>query len=131
MLMRRDVLVGALTASVWAALPAQAASWVDLGARQVSLAREVDQIAVTNSRRFFTKLRLKVTGGDIFLQSATVHFLNDTAVRYRFDTAIDEGRYSASIDLPGKGRRIRHVDLAYRRKPGGGVAVVVLQGLPV
>lgn len=131
MLMRRDILVGALAAPFWAVLPAQAASWVDLGERQVSLTREVDQIVVATPRQFYTKLRLKVTGGDIFMYTATVHFANDTSMRYRFDTTIEEDRYSSSIDLPGKGRRIRHVDLAYRREQDGGVAVVVLQGLPV
>lgn len=130
MLTRRKILAGVLSSPFVAALPAWAASWVDLGIRQVSLTREVDRIDVVASRRFFERLRLAVTGNDIFLHTVTVHFANDVSVKYRFETLIEEGRKSPSIGLPGDGRRIRHVDLAYRRTPTGGTAIVTLQGLP-
>ena len=130
MLTRRSLLRGGLMMTVWAAAPAWAATWLDLGVRPVSLDREVDRITVVPSKRFFTRMRLLVEGNDVFLQSMTVHFVRDGAVRYRFDTLVAEGRKSATIDLPGDGRRITHVDLAYRRKAGGGIAVVTLQGQP-
>lgn len=131
MLTRRAILLGAGSVAVTAAMPARAASWVDLGVRQVSLTKEADRIAVLSSRRFFTKLRLTVTGNDVFLRAVTVHFQNDVSIRYRFDTLIADGGRSASIDLPGDARRVQHVDLDYRRRAGGGSAIVSLQGMPV
>lgn len=129
-LTRRKVFLGVLATTIGAGFPALAASWVDLGFSRVSLGREVDRIDVAaHHRRLFTKLRLAVDGNDIFLHTMTVHFVKASPVTYRFDTLIKDGRRSSSIDLMGEGRRVEHVDLAYRRAAGGGVAVVTLQGL--
>lgn len=131
MLTRRMMLTGALAAAVGSAGPVWAASWMDLGFRQVSLSRDVDRIEVLACHRFFERIRLQVTGNDVFVHTMTVHFANEASVRYRIDALIAEGRRSAAITLPGEGRRITHVDLAYRRIAGGGRAIVTLQGLPM
>ena len=129
MLSRRKLIVGALAAAVvLAPLQAYAASWVTLGSRTVNLFYDHDSIHVGLTSGLFTKIRLKVTGNAVFMRDLHVTFSSgagaDIPVRFMFLP----GTSSRVIDLPGAARFIRRVDMTYSKLPGGGTAVVTLQG---
>ena len=130
MLTRRIDLLSGASAALFAATPGFAESWVDLGSARVSLGNESERIFVASRARFYSRLRLRVDGNKIFLDSGEVKFANGDVETYDFDAEIEEGKTTRSLDLPGKDRYIEYVEFEYRRKLGGGSATVTLQGLP-
>lgn len=130
MLSRRSLLAASLAvaASMLAPGLAFAATWVDLGSRTVNLIYDHDTIRVGAGAGLYSHIRLKVTGNTVFIGDLHVTFSNgagvDVPVRFMFTP----GSYSRDINLPGVARHIRRVDLTYTKLPGGGTAVVTLQG---
>jgi hypothetical protein len=130
MLTRRSLIAGlfAATAAI-APLQAFAATWVNLGSRTVNLIYDHDTIRVGAAAGIFTNIRLRVTGNTVFIGDLHITFSNgssyDAPVRFMFLP----GSASRAINLPGLARHIRRVDLTYTKLPGGGTAVVTLQGL--
>lgn len=129
MLTRRKLIVGALAAAVvLAPLQAYAASWVTLGSRTVNLFYDHDSIHVGLTSGLFSKIRLKVSGNAVFMKDLHVTFASgagtDIPVRFLFLP----GTWSRVIDLPGAARFIRRIDMTYSKLPGGGTAVVTVQG---
>lgn len=128
MLTRRLLIAGLVSAAILAPLEAQAASWVTLGSRTVSLFRDHDTIRVGLSGGLFTKIRMSVTGNAIFMQDLHVTFGNGTSTDVPVRFLFLPGSSSRVIDLPGAARFIRRIDMTYRRIPLGGSAVVTVQG---
>jgi hypothetical protein len=128
MLTRRAMLAGFVTAALLAPLPAEAASWVILGSRSVSLFRDHDTIRVGMMSGLFTKIRMSVTGNAVFMQDLLVTFASGAGVDLPVRFLFLPGTSSRVIDLPGAARLIRRIDMTYRRIPLGGTAVVTVQG---
>jgi hypothetical protein len=127
---RRVFLAGAATALVSAVLaaPAQAQEYVVLGTRTVNLGRDSDRIRVGLFRGIFSRIRLEVEDNGIFLRDLTVTFMNGDTVSLPVRSFIEEGGRTRDILLPGLLRAIRHIDMTYRRVPGGGRATVTVVG---
>jgi hypothetical protein len=132
MLTRRTALalgLGAVLAPLSGIRAARAASWVELGTRTVKAYGDADRIAVADNGGVYTKLRIAVARNGVHVERATVRFGNGESATYLFDAFVPRGSVSAPVDLPGGGRSILYVDMVYRRRAGGGAAVVTLQGL--
>ena len=129
MLTRRTMLAGvfALGAAL-TPIQAFAASWVDLGSRTVNLFFDHDTIRVGAGAGLYTDVRVKVAGNTVFIRDMNITFSNgshyDVPLRFTFLP----GTASRVISLPGAVRHIRRVDFSYTKLPGGGTAVVTLQG---
>lgn len=129
MFTRRSMLAGAFAAAaILVPLQAQAASWVTLGSRTVSLFRDHDTIRVGLTSGLFSKMRMSVTGNAVFVQDLHVTFGNGTGADIPVRFMFLPGTSSRVIDLPGAARFIRRIDLTYRRLIVGGNAVVTVQG---
>lgn len=128
MLSRRSLMAGALAAAALLPMQAIAASWVNLGSRTVNLLYDHDTIHVGAGTGLYTRVRIRVTGNTVFMRNMHITFANgshyDVPLRFMFLP----GTASRNIDLPGAARFIRRVDFTYSKLPGGGTAVVTLQG---
>lgn len=128
MLTRRLLIAGLVSAAILAPLQAEAASWVTLGTRTVSLFRDHDTIRVGMMSGLFSKIRLSVTGNAVFMQDLHVTFATGRSVDLPVRVLFLPGTSSRVIDLPGAARLIRRIDMTYRRMPLGGSATVKVQG---
>jgi len=130
MLNRRSLLAGVagLGAALLAPLEAFAASWVNLGSRNVNLLLDHDTIYVGAGAGLYTRIRLKVTGNTVFISNMKVVFGNGTSHNVALRFMFLPGTYSRNIDLPGAARFIKRVELTYTKLIGGGTATVTLQG---
>jgi len=128
MLTRRTIVAGLIAAAIAVPLPAEAASWVTLGSRSVSLFRDHDTIHVGMMSGLFTKIRMSVTGNAVFMQDLHVTFASGAGANLPVRFLFLPGTSSRVIDLPGAARLIRRIDMTYRRIPLGGTAVVTVQG---
>lgn len=123
---RRAALGGALAAVFGGT--AQAQGWIRLGARDVLLVNDRDRIVVTGAEGTFTAIRLDVRGSGVFFEDLDITFGNGQRQDVAIRGFIPEGGSTRVIDLSGRARNIRHVDLRYRRVAGGGRATVTLFG---
>ena len=128
---RRTFISGAAALAATAALtaPAQAATWVFLGKRQVNGGVDVDQIDVGRAAGVFDAIRLKVTGNDLMIYDLDVRYGNgrndDIAVRL----LIPQGGQTRVIDLRANNRFIRYVRFTYGKFANGrGATYVELYG---
>src|SRR5690606_16144439 len=130
MLSRRVFLAGAATAMLCAGAtaPALAQEYVVLGSRTVNLGRDSDRIRVGLLRGIFSRIRLEVEGNGIFLRDLKMTFMNGETADLPVRAFIEEGGRTRDILLPGLLRAIRHIDMTYRRVPGGGRATVTVVG---
>ncbi len=130
MLTRRSLVAGVFAAAALLLVPmeAQAASWVNLGSRTVNLFVDHDTIRVGAGTGLFKRIRLQVSGNTVFIRDLHVTFANGNGYDVPLRFAFRPGSSSRNIDLPGAARFIRRVDFNYSKLPGGGRAVVTLQG---
>jgi len=111
-----------------ATAPALAQEYVVLGSRTVNLGRDSDRIRVGLLRGIFSRIRLEVEGNGIFLRDLKMTFMNGETADLPVRAFIEEGGRTRDILLPGLLRAIRHIDMTYRRVPGGGRATVTVVG---
>ncbi|MEO6636363.1 MAG: hypothetical protein ABIN41_12260, partial [Devosia sp.] len=99
MLNRRTLLAGVagLGAALLAPLEASAASWVNLGSRNVNLLLDHDTISVGAGVGLFTRIRLKVTGNTVFIDSMKVVFANGASHTVSLRFMFLPGTYSRNI----------------------------------
>lgn len=129
MIDRRTLVAGLFAAAaILTPLQALAASWVNLGSRTVNLIYDHDTIWVGAGAGLYSTIRIHVTGNTVFLKDLHVTFSNGTSYDVPIRFLFLPGTSSRNIDLPGVVRHIRRVDMTYNKLPGGGTAVVTLQG---
>lgn len=128
MLSRRSILAGLVAVAAMAPLSAMAATWVNLGSRTVNLIYDHDTIRVGAGAGNYTDIRIQVTGNTVFVNDLRVVFSNGTTYDVPVRFLFLPGTASRVINLPGAVRHIRRVEMTYEKLPGGGTAVVTLQG---
>ena len=133
---RRNILSAAIfAAATTAALPvlAQSQPYPLLGEEIANYARETDRFTVGERRGPFTELKLRVERGSVRVFGIVVIFGNGQKREYGRDRVIEPGKAGYTIDLPGRARRIKHVDVTYRtlRRSSNRRAVVSLLGQSV
>ncbi|MFZ0267382.1 hypothetical protein [Caulobacter sp.] len=90
---------------------------VFLGARTVRWNLDHDVIVVTAARAAFDHIRLLVKGNAIYVYDLDVIYSNGAPDHIPLRFRIEQGGWSRRIDLRGRDRFIRRVELTYRR-PG-------------
>ena len=128
---------GAFAASALAAalllaalIPAAASAgrrggWVLLGERSVTDARDHDTLAVTAARGDFRRLQLRVLDRPVQFHAVKVHFASGETQELELREVIRAGGRSRAIDLEGRDRVIRSIELRYDAQSLGGRAARV------
>lgn len=120
-MLRRTFLAGAAAAVAgsYAAVPAQAAIWVQLGTRRVNGLVDFDLINVGASRGFFDKIKLGVRGNDLLIYDLDIRYGNGANDDVPVRLIIPQGGFTRNIDLVANGRFIRSVRFSYGKLPNG------------
>ncbi|MGH1351968.1 MAG: hypothetical protein ACRBBN_14345 [Methyloligellaceae bacterium] len=91
--------------------------WQQLGRQKVNLFRvDKDRIVVGRNKGRFRRLQIRVQGNDIFFKEMKITFGNGSTQILRLNENVREGTVSRAIDLKGRARFIKHIDLRYKRK---------------
>jgi hypothetical protein len=99
--------------------------WVLLGERSVTDARDHDTIAVTAARGDFRRLQLRVLDRAVQFHAVKVHFASGETQELELRDVIRAGGRSRAIDLEGRDRVIRSIELRYDAQSLGGRAARV------
>jgi hypothetical protein len=130
--MGRRAFLGGLVVAAASTLivsDAQAASWRLLGRRRVQPFVDYDQIDVGFGEGVFRRIRLKVTGNDLFIYDLDVRYGNGANDDIPVRLLIPQGGQTRAIDLRANNRFIRNVRFKYGRPvDGGGPTYVELYG---
>lgn len=121
----------ALAVAVLAPLTASAreGDWKLLGEQNVGSEADRDIVRVGRDKGLFSRLRLTVSGRDVFLTSIRVRFENGTEESFAIGREIRAGEQTPPIDLSGDARAIREIELLYRGSSRGrGRATVAVLG---
>ena len=92
------------------------AGWEVLGTRNVSRNVETDVLRVGALDGTFTKLKVKVTGGTVYMRRMVVTYGNGTKDEIPLKYVFKRGAESRVIDLRGGKRIISKITFVYDRK---------------
>src|ERR1043165_1090730 len=100
--------------------------WTMLGEQSVDGRRDKDTIKVGKYAGQFDQLTMVVLDSDLELRDFVIKFGDNDKERWspNLKHVFKEGQRSRTIDLPGKDRVIRKIELSYANLPGGGKAKV-------
>jgi hypothetical protein len=123
-----------LVCSGFATLQAQAqgrGNWVQLGCQQVSfLGKDRDTIRVGRREGRFKAIRLSARGNDVEMLDLKVVYANGEPDDIPVRSLIREGTQTRPLDLKGRERAIRSIDMVYRKRLNfRGSATVCAEGL--
>jgi len=105
-----------------------AKGWTLLGSQAVQGKKDRDIYKVGRKAGRFDLLVVVVKGSDLELDDFVVHFEDGTKWEPKTKHVFKEGTWSKQIDLPGRDRYIKEIELRYKNLPGGGNARVELYG---
>ena len=115
----KDILVSIVFALLLipASTAAQAQQWVELGCRDVNFAVDRDVIRVNARGLLFRAIRLRIGSAPVEMLDLKVVYGNgapdDIPVRSRFAA----GSSSGPLDLAGRDRAIRRIEMVYASRP--------------
>jgi hypothetical protein len=100
--------------------------WTMLGEQSVDGRRDKDTIKVSKYAGQFDQLTMVVLDSDLDLKDFVIKFGDNDKEKWSpsFKQVFKEGSRTRVIDLPGKDRIIRKIELAYANIAGGGKAKV-------
>src|SRR4051812_16893010 len=104
--------------------------WTLLGEQTVDGRRDKDTIKVGKYAGQFDQLTMVVTDSDLELRDFVVKFGDNDKERWspNLKHIFKEGQRSRAIDLPGRDRVIKKIELSYANIAGGGKAKVAVYG---
>lgn len=103
--------------------------WKLLGSQQVGFGVDKDIIRVGGGEGSFKELVLVVHKNDIYLHKMTVVFGNGERQEMRIEDTLRDGERTRGLDLQGRARVIRHIELIYKSRPSfKGQAIVEVYG---
>ncbi len=105
-----------------------AKGWTRLGAQSVEGRRDRDIYNVGRKVGRLDVLVVVVKGSDLEMQDFIVHFEDGTSWEPKTKHFFKEGSWSKQIDLPGRDRWIKNIEMKYANLPGGGKATVEIYG---
>jgi hypothetical protein len=105
--------------------------WVELGCKQVNfIGADRDVIRVGRSEGRFKAIRLEARGNDVEMLDLKVVYANGAPDDIRVRSMIRQGARTRPLDLRGRERAIRQIDMVYRKPLNfRGMATVCAQGL--
>jgi hypothetical protein len=134
--MLKSVAIAAVlvSAGLLAAPDAQAqrrGDWVQLGCKDVNLfGRERDSISVGRREGRFRAIRLSARGNDVEMVDLRVIYANGDPDDIPVRQWLRQGSQTRPLDLRGRERSIRRIDMVYRTKLNfRGRATVCAEGL--
>jgi hypothetical protein len=128
------IALALVTAGLLAAPDAQAqrrGDWVQLGCKQVNLfGQERDSINVGRREGKFKAIRLLARGNDVEMVDLKVIYANGEPDDIPVRQWLRQGTQTRPLDLRGRERAIRRIDMVYRTKLNfRGQATVCAEGL--
>jgi hypothetical protein len=107
--------------------------WVRLGCQEVSFGnRDRDSIVVGRSEGSFRAIRLAARGNDVEVLRLSVVYGNGNNDELDVRRVVRKGSHTAALDLRGRDRAIRRIEMVYRQRPDlQGRATVCAEGLLV
>jgi hypothetical protein len=105
--------------------------WVQLGCKEVNLfGRERDSISVGRREGRFKAIRLSARGNDVEMVDLKVVYANGDPDDIQVRQWLRQGSQTRPLDLRGRQRAIRRIDMVYRTKLNfRGRATVCAEGL--
>jgi len=119
------VFVLALCTSLYA----QRGQWEYLGDAHVDGAQDHDSIKVGKSAGTYRAIQLRISGGGINFERVIVRYGNGEKEEIPIRARIPDGGQTRVIELPGRRRFIRSLDLWYGKDKWEGRPKVSLYGL--
>jgi hypothetical protein len=110
---------------------AQRGRWVDLGCKQVNfIGADRDVIHVGRREGRFKAIRLEARGNDVEMLDLKVVYANGAPDDIPVRSLIREGTRTRPLDLRGRERAIRQIEMVYRKPLNfRGKATVCVEGL--
>lgn len=126
-LTRRQVMISSLSLIAATQLPrtAEAASWVLLGAKTVSLGIDRDVIPVGPAPFRFDRIKIAASLNDIEMFDLAVVYGNGRRDDIPVRRIIRKNTETAPLELRGEGRNIRRIEMIYRKNPTRGLLALV------
>lgn len=94
----------------------QKGEWVHLGSKKVNWKVEKDVIEVGKNEGSYTKLKIKVRGGDVNMRKMMVTYGNGNTEIIPLKFHFKQGAESRIIDLKGDKRKLRKISFCYDTK---------------
>jgi len=91
--------------------------WVELGCQQVSFRVDRDVVRVGRQEGRFYAIRLYARGGAVEMLDLKVIYANGEPDDIRVRHILDRGERTRPIDLRGRARSIRAIEMVYRALP--------------
>ncbi len=106
----------------------KAEGWTLLGAQPVNGKTDRDLYPVGRKAGRLDALAIVVRGSDLEMEDFIVHFEDGTKFEPKLKHVFKQGSQSKFIDLPGRDRWIKNIEVRYRNTPGGGNARIEIYG---
>jgi len=89
--------------------------WIVLAEKTASFKADKDQISLRGNKRDVSKIKIKCTQGTLKLKHLTVTMDDGTTKDYNAKGIgiLNKGMSSFAFDLPGKGKKLKHIELEY------------------
>lgn len=97
----------------------QPGKWVILGQRTVTIKADHDEIPVTVLKGTFKRIKFKVTKAPIYVKNFRVIYGNGSSENFVVNRHFKAGHESRVIDLKGKDRIIKKININYKTVPVG------------
>ena len=94
----------------------QKGEWIHLGSKKVNWGIEKDVIEVGRHEGSFSKLKIKVRGGDVNMRKMMVTYGNGNTEHIPLKFHFKKGAESRVIDLKGEKRKIKKITFWYDTK---------------
>lgn len=104
-------------------------NWERLGCQKVGFLIDRDVIRVGRQEGRFDAIRVEVLDNDVHMMDLKVVYANGEPDDIRVRSKIRAGGQSGPLDLKGRNRAIRHIEMTYRSRPSfRGSAKVCVSG---
>jgi len=106
--------------------------WVELGCKEVSFRVDRDVLPVGRQEGRFYAIRLYARGGAVEMLDLKVIYANGDPDDIRVRHILDRGERTRPLDLRGRARSIRMIEMVYRALPNrrDREPIVCVEGLP-
>jgi hypothetical protein len=91
--------------------------WVELGCKEVSFRVDRDVLPVGRSEGRFYAIRLYARGGAVEMLNLRVIYANGDPDNIAVRHVLDRGERTRPLDLRGRARSIRNIEMVYRALP--------------
>jgi hypothetical protein len=106
--------------------------WVELGCKEVSFRVDRDVLPVGRQEGRFYAIRLYARGGAVEMLNLRVIYTNGDPDNIAVRHILDRGERTRALDLRGRARSIRMIEMTYRALPNrrDREPIVCVEGLP-